>query len=57
MQRAVCANYKVLSRHSLGGTEENFEKSVTIVGVRAEIRTGHLSDTNQKHRRFSQCVR
>lgn len=53
MQRAVCIYYKILLRNSLGGTDENLEKSVTIVGTPAEIQTEHLSDTNQKHYRFS----
>jgi hypothetical protein len=30
-------NIKVLSRYSLGGTEEIHEKSVRIAGLRAEI--------------------
>jgi hypothetical protein len=30
------ANFKVLYRISLGGTEENREKSVRIAGLRAE---------------------
>jgi hypothetical protein len=32
MQQALCTYYKILLRHSLGGTDENLEKSVNDIG-------------------------
>jgi hypothetical protein len=38
---------KVLFWHLAGGTKENYEKTVRIVGIPAKIQTGHLPNTNQ----------
>jgi hypothetical protein len=39
---------KVISRHFLGGTEENYEKRVRIEGVQAKIRKRRLLDMKHK---------
>jgi hypothetical protein len=40
-------NFKVLSRHSSGETEENHESSVRIGGLQATIWTWNLPNTKQ----------
>jgi hypothetical protein len=54
----IVAYYNTLSRHLLGRTQKEYEeKSVRIVDVPAEIRTGNLPNTSQKHYRLRELVR
>jgi hypothetical protein len=38
----------LIYEHLLGGTEKNYEKSVRIAGVLADIQTRDLQNTKQK---------
>jgi hypothetical protein len=42
------ADFRVLLRHLVRGTEETTKASVRLVGIRAEILTGHVQNTGQK---------
>lgn len=44
---------EVLSRHLPGVTEENYEKSVRIATVPAEIWTEHITNTNVERYRYA----
>jgi hypothetical protein len=41
-------NFEVPFMYFLGGTEVTYEKPVTIIGFRVEIRTLDLRNTNRK---------
>jgi hypothetical protein len=40
-----CCLIEVISQHLPGGTEENYEKPVSVACVSAEIRSEHLRNT------------
>jgi hypothetical protein len=44
-KEAVVAEFKIYSLHSPRETEENYKKGSRIVGVPAQIRTGHFPNT------------
>jgi hypothetical protein len=47
---------EVLSRHLPGGTEENYETSVRIASVPAEIRTEHIPNTSLERYRYTNLL-
>jgi hypothetical protein len=42
LEGIICGLIQILSLHFPGGTPENHEESVRILGVPVEIRTGHF---------------
>jgi hypothetical protein len=53
VEEVVVTYFKVVSRHSSQGTEENHENPVIIVGDPVEIRTIFLSNTYETFHRLS----
>jgi hypothetical protein len=58
LTEVVVDYFKVLPRHSNGGTEESTENlSDRIAGIPAEIQIGHLPKTTDKRYRYARIHR
>jgi hypothetical protein len=55
-KESFMAYFKILPQNLSGGTEENHEKPVGIVGVPAKTQTEHLLNASQRHYHFSQLA-